>query len=106
MEESQRQPPKRFGDFAKDHVPLDGAKLKLADILNKEILVTGFRVKNSKYNATSCLTIQFLMGEERHVAFTGSQVLLDQCKSYETEIPFLATVKRKDRSILFVYLRE
>jgi hypothetical protein len=99
--QQQQQPPKRFGDFAKDHVPLDGAKLKIVDILNKEILVTGFRCKNSKYNASSCLTIQFMLGEERHVAFTGSQVLLDQCKSYETEIPFLATVKRIDKYFSF-----
>jgi len=101
MEESQKPPPKRFGDFARDHVPLDGAKLKIADILNKEILVTGFRVKNSKYNTSSCLTIQFMLGDERHVAFTGSQVLLDQCKSYETEIPFLARIKRIDKYFSF-----
>lgn len=101
MEESQKPQPKRFGDFAKDHVPLDGAKLKIADILNKEILVTGFRVKNSKYNPSSCLTIQFMLGDEKHVAFTGSQVLLDQCKSYEAEIPFIATVKRIDRYYSF-----
>ncbi|MCX5818995.1 MAG: hypothetical protein NT047_03665 [Deltaproteobacteria bacterium] len=101
MEELQKPPPKRFGDFAKDHVPLDGSKLKIADILNKEIMITGYRVKNSKYNATSCLTIQFMMGDEKHVAFTGSQVLLDQCKSYEAEIPFIATVKRIDRYYSF-----
>lgn len=100
MEELQ-PPPKRFGDFAKDHVPLDGTKLKIADILNKEILITGFRVKNSKYNATSCLTVQFIMGDEKHVAFTGSQVLLDQCKSYEAEIPFITTIKRIDRYYSF-----
>ena len=101
MEESKRPQPKRFGDFAKDHVPLDGAKLKIADILNKEILVTGFRVKNSKYNPSTCLTIQFILGDEKHVAFTGSQVLLDQCKSYEAEIPFIATIKRIDRYYSF-----
>lgn len=101
MEESQKPQPKRFGDFARDHVPLDGSKLKIADILNKEILVTGFRVKNSKYNATSCLTIQFMMGDEKHVAFTGSAVLLDQCKIYESEIPFITTVKRIDRYYSF-----
>ena len=101
MEESQKPPPKRFGDFAKDHVPLDGAKLKIADILNKEILVTGFRAKNSKHNTGTCLTIQFMMGDEKHVAFTGSGVLLDQCKLYEAEIPFVAMVKRIDRYYSF-----
>ena len=100
MEESQ-PPPKRFGDFAKDHVPLDGEKLKIADILNKEILVTGFRVKNSKHNAGTCLTIQFMMGDEKHVAFTGSGVLLDQCKLYEAELPFVATMRKIDKYFTF-----
>ena len=64
----------------------------------------GFRGKDSKFskaNAMTCLTIQFMMGEERHVVFTGSQVLLDQCKSYETEIPFLTTVKRIEKYFSF-----
>lgn len=102
MEESQQ--PKRFKDFAKDHVPLDGAKLKIDDILNKEITVIGFRVKSSKFtkaNATTCLTIQFMMGDERHIVFTGSQVLLDQCKSYESELPFMATVKKIEKYFSF-----
>lgn len=103
MEESQQQP-KRFKDFAKEHVPLDGAKLKIDDILNKEIEVIGFRIKNSKFakaNATTCLTIQFMLGEERHVVFTGSQVLLDQCKVYEAELPFVATVKKIEKYFSF-----
>lgn len=104
MEELLQPPLKRFGDFAKDHVPLDGAKLRIADILNKEITVIGFKVKDSKYNKanqTTCLTIQFLLGDERHVVFTGSQVLLDQCKSYESELPFMATVKRIEKYFSF-----
>ena len=102
MEESPQ--PKRFKDFAKEHVPLDGAKLKIDDILNKEITVIGFRVKDSKFikaNAPTCLTIQFMLGEERHVVFTGSQVLLDQCKSYESELPFVTTVKRIEKYFSF-----
>jgi hypothetical protein len=102
MEESQQ--PKRFKDFAKEHVPLDGAKLRIDDILNKEITVIGFRIRDSKFNKTNqptCLTIQFILGDERHVVFTGSQVLLDQCKSYEAELPFMTTVKRIERYFSF-----
>lgn len=102
MEEPE--PPKRFSDFAREHVPLDGAKLKIDDIINKEITVIGYRVKDSKFTkdkATTCLTIQFLLGDVRHVVFTGSSVLLDQCKSYENEIPFLATVKKIDKYFTF-----
>jgi hypothetical protein len=102
MEESE--PPKRFSDFAREHVPLDGVKLKIDDIINKEITVIGYRVKDSKFTkdkVTTCLTIQFLLGDARHVVFTGSGVLLDQCKSYENEIPFLATVKKIDKYFTF-----
>jgi hypothetical protein len=102
MEESP--PPKRFKDFAREHVPLDGLKLKIADILNKEITVIGFRVKDSKFskeNQINCLTIQFTLGDARHVVFTGSQVLLDQCKTYEPELPFTTTIKRIEKYFTF-----
>jgi len=98
MEELQ---PKRFGDFAKEHMPLDGTKLRIGDILNKEILVLGFKVKKSKYNPMLCLTIQFNLGGETHVAFTGSMVLLDQLKAYEGELPFIATIKQIEKYFLF-----
>ncbi len=92
---------KRFSDFAKDHVPLDGAKLKIDDILNKEIQVTAMRIKPSKYNGngkgSTCLTLQFLMNGERYVAFTGSCVLAEQARIYQSEMPFLATVKKIDK---------
>jgi hypothetical protein len=106
----QPHQPKRFGDFAKDHVPLDGAKLKIADILNKEILVTAMRVKPSKYKDSggaagkvmpSCLTLQFELAGERYVAFTGSGVLADQAQTYQNEIPFIATVKKIDKYYTF-----
>ena len=96
--------PKRFKDFARDHIPLDGEKLKIDNILDKEIKVIGFRIKDSKFakdKDAACLTIQFLIGDNRHVIFTGSQVLLDQCKSYENEIPFLTTIKRIDKYFTF-----
>lgn len=103
---NEEKRPRRFSEFAKDHVPLDGAKLKIDDILNKEILVTAMRVKPSKYgtngkSAPTCLTIQFVMSGERYVAFTGSGVLADQAQLYQPEIPFLTTVKKIDKYYTF-----
>jgi hypothetical protein len=49
-------PPKRFSDFAREHVPLDGAKLKIDDIINKEITVTGYRFKDSKFTKDTVFT--------------------------------------------------
>lgn len=104
MDESEKQEtPKarRFSDFAKDHVPLDGAKLKIDDVLNKEILVTAVRIKPSKYGKTPCLTIQLELNGQRYVCFTGSTVLGDQAKMYEGELPFVATIKKIDKYYTF-----
>lgn len=95
---------KRFCDFAKEHMPLDGAKMRIDEILNREIEVLAMRIKPSKYNGKgtgSCLTIQFLMNGEKYVAFTGSGVLSDQAKEYQGEIPFLATIKKIDKYYTF-----
>ena len=96
---------KRFSDFAKEHIPLDGAKLRIGDVLNKEIEVLAVRIKPSKYKGndkgSACLTIQFQMNGERYVAFTGSAILAEQAKMYADELPFLATIKKIDKYYTF-----
>jgi len=88
-------------DFAKEPTILDGAKVRIDDILNSEIEIIGYRVAKSKYTKNKsgeCLTIQFIdNGGERKVLFTGSDVLIDQMNKYKSEIPFTATIKRVDR---------
>jgi len=92
---------KRFADFAKEPKILDGAKMRIDDILNSEIEIIGYRVAKSKYTKNKsgeCLTLQFIdNGGERKVLFTGSDVLIDQMNKYKSEIPFTATIKRVDR---------
>lgn len=95
---------KRFSDFAREHIPLDGDKIKIEAILNKEIEVLAVRITPSKYGnkgTGACLTIQFVMDGKRYVAFTGSGVLTDQAKQYLTELPFLATIKKIDKYYTF-----
>ncbi len=52
-----------FSDFAADEIgPLDGAKRRIDDILNHQILITGFRIQDSRYDKNQSgkyLTIQF-----------------------------------------------
>lgn len=95
---------KRFSDFAQDALPLDGAKLKIEDVLNKEMLVTGFMVRKSKYvrgEADECLTLQFELDGTRYILFSGSKILTDQVTKYQTEIPFLTTIKKIDKYYTF-----
>ena len=93
----------RFSDFAEPGGPLEGPKVRIEEVLNLEIIILAFRMKASKYqqkSAPDCLTIQFEYPDrpgEKHVIFTGSAVLIDQLKQYEDKLPFMATIKKKDR---------
>jgi hypothetical protein len=95
---------KRFSDFADEPPVLDGAKVKIDQILNTEILVTAYRITDSKYgngDKGKCLTIQFSSDDQKHIVFTGSKVLIDQIEKYKEEIPFLAAIKKIDRYYTF-----
>lgn len=99
--ELQSRRKKKFGDFAEEPSMLDGAKTRLDDILNQEIEIIGYRIAPSKFTKNKsglCLTLQFTDPDgKRKVVFTGSDVLIDQVKKYESEIPFFATIKKVDR---------
>lgn len=93
-------PVKRFSDFATDDRPLAGEKVKIDSILNQEILVTGYRLTESKFgksNSPKCLTVQFEREGEQHVFFTGSAVLISQLEKYNQELPFLTAVRKIER---------
>lgn len=92
----------KFSDFADEQGPLEGDKVKISDILNHEILITGFDIKESRYQKNKSgkyLTLQFEKegSEEPRVVFTGSDVLIEQIEKYKDNIPFYATIKRIDR---------
>ena len=98
------QAPKRFNDFARESKPLEGSKVKIDDIINREIKVTDYKIRDSKYekkNCEKCLTLQFEIEGIKHVLFTGSNVLIDQIEKYKSEIPFLTTLKKIDRYYTF-----
>jgi len=91
---------KNFGDFATEEQPLDGDKERIDNILNRLILVTGFRVKNSQYSKNESgkyLTLQFSIENQTKIIFTGSDVLIGQLERYANEIPFKATIKKINR---------
>lgn len=91
-----------FSDFAKDKLPMPGDKKRLGEILNKEILVTDFRVTQSKQrDGEKCLQIQFVMNSNVYVLFTGSSVLIDQIQSAKDKIPFKTSVVKVDRYFSF-----
>lgn len=93
---------KRFSDFAAEQ-SLDGEKVKIEDMLNKEIVVLGCVITKSKYNNNSdmCLKLQFELEGKRCILFTGSNVLIEQIERYRSEIPFIATIRKIDKFYTF-----
>jgi len=93
MEQQQYQ---QFKDFS-DEKALEGEKLKMDDILNKEILIKDFNIKKSRYSKNETgmyLMLQFELNGETKVLFTGSDVLIKQLQKYKEHIPFMAILKK------------
>ena len=90
----------KFSDFA-DIDQLAGQKVKIADVVGKEIAVVNFRITSSKYGDKQCLTLQFECNGEKYVLFTGSTVLIAQCEKYKDELPFLTVIQKIDKFYSF-----
>lgn len=91
---------KRFSDFAKEPVALEGDKIKLDDLVNREVVITGFNVKKSQYGKNisgKYLTLQVRVDDATKICFTGSDVLIGQIEKYQDEIPFVATIRKINR---------
>lgn len=94
-----------FSDFADSSGPLEGEKLKLDEVTNKQMIVTGFKISESKYGNGDgrYITIQFKWSESADpmVVFSGSKVLREQCEIYRDMMPFLATIKKVNQYYTF-----
>ena len=86
-----------FSNFGNEELPLEGKKKKTEDILNIEILITAFRVAESKYNERKCLTIQFENSGAKYIVFSGSDVLIRQMGKYKDKLPFYATILKRGK---------
>lgn len=81
-----------FSDFAKTHPRFDGEKKKIVEILNKEILIIGFRIGESKYRGKNYLTLQFKLDGEKYIIFVGSEPLMKQAQEGADEMPYRTTI--------------
>jgi len=99
----------KFSEFADTTISpvLDGKKMSLDDILEKEIIVLRYRIKKTKFSEAKnpdCLTVQFAFPENeeaRFVFFSGSSVLMQQLEKYQDKIPFSATIKKIGKYFTF-----
>ena len=81
---------------------MDGPKISIEDVVNRDIIITGYRTKKSKFGRNTsgmCLTLQFefVGSQEKRIVFTGSDVLIEQMERYGDEVPFQATLKKIDK---------
>jgi len=91
-----------FSDFVEEPKAFEGDKKRIEDILNQNILVINFKIGNSKKKEdTLYATIQFQIEDTKYIVFTGSQVLTDQLKKYESRIPFYSTIKKINKYYIF-----
>lgn len=95
---------KRFSDFATETSAMTGDKIKIEDVLDKEIEVIGYKVSDSKYAKVKdgkVLTLQFKLNGENRILFTGSNVLMEQVEKYGNEMPFVATITKVNKFYTF-----
>jgi hypothetical protein len=95
---------KRFSDFATESTAITGDKIKIEEVLGKEIEVTGYKITDSKYQKTNgdkVLTLQFKLEGKDRILFTGSNVLMEQTEKYKNEIPFFATIIKSNKFYTF-----
>ena len=59
---------------------LTGEKIKISRVINKEIVITGFKIEESKYpknKSGKCLFLQIELENEKRIIFTGANALID-----------------------------
>lgn len=84
---------KKFSDFSKEEI-FDGDKISLNDVINKEILILGYKISESKFKDREYMTLHISLDGEKHVIFTGSGVLMDQLNKYKEELPFVTIIRK------------
>jgi len=92
---------KKFSDFSSETNSLTGEKIKLGNILSKEIKVKSYSINKSKYSDGNVLKLQFNLDGKEHIVFTGSKVLIEQCEKYKEEMPFETRIEKIEKYYTF-----
>ena len=93
---------KRFSDFATNDAAMTGDKIKIDNILGKEIIVKKYKIGNSRFNDGKLLTLQFELDRKEYIVFTGSSVLIEQSEKYKNEMPFITKIEKINKFYSFV----
>jgi hypothetical protein len=78
-----------------------GEKIKVKKILNIEIVLLDYEIKDSKYDG-KCLYIQIQKGDTKHVVFTASKYLMQIIQQIDKkDFPIKTTIVEIDERYEF-----
>lgn len=74
-----------------------GDKIKMAKVLNREIVVHDFRIEDSKIfldrGTGKCLHLQISINDEKHILFTSASGLIEAIQQVPADdFPFTTTI--------------
>lgn len=82
-----------------------GDKIKILKVLNREIIVHGFKIDKSKFensNSEFVMSLQIEYMNCKRVLFTGSKILAEMIKEVpEDGFPFKSTIIKEGESFVF-----
>ncbi|MFL9835010.1 hypothetical protein [Chryseobacterium terrae] len=83
--------------------PFTGKKIDIDDILNEEIIVYDFEIKDStKKSGTKYLTLQIEIDHKKRVVFTSGKTLMDVIEQIpHDKFPFKTIIRRNDKRLEF-----
>lgn len=82
----------------------NSSKISIKDVLDKEIIVRSFSVRDSKFideGKKYVLKLNIEVDGERKYLFTGSNVLINQIESFKSDLPFKTTIKEINKYYKF-----
>ncbi len=84
-----------FGD-------IPGRKIRINDIIGRDIIITGFQLAPShKKQDSDYLTIQFLLNGQLYITWTGSIILRRILEKYFDKLPFQTKIIRAGKALIF-----
>ncbi len=80
-----------------------GKKIDIDDLLNIEIIIHKFEIKDSTKKAgTKYLTLQIEIDDKKKVVFTGSNTLMEMIQQVpESGFPFKTKIIKQDKRLEF-----
>jgi len=84
---------------------MQGKKIEMYKVLNREISVHDYLIGPSKYEQKGngkCLKLQIEFENEKRVVFTGSVILQEMIQQVNrTDFPFSTTIKKEEERFFF-----